>query len=397
MSESDSYAYEAQRYDGRPVAGTIEAASAEEARRQLTEFGLRPLALKLATAARGGALSRDDFMAFNQQLAHLTAAGMPIEGGLRLIARDLSGGRLARTIEEVAAAMESGQSLGEAFEAHRGRFPMAYGHIIDAGVRSGRLSQVLLNLGRQLELCRQLRAVVWQSVSYPLVVIALGVAVMVFVTEYIIPRYVLIFADFDTDLPALTKLIVQAAPYVAPTVMAVLLVISLLIVALNIMRKQGAARRPVEAFSLSLPLIGPVIARNLTARWCNAMTIGVNAGLALLEAIELAASAIDSPHIERDSAAMAATLSQGRSLGETEPLHVIPATVPVAINLAITRSNLPETLDSLTQMYQRQTELRLNALSVALPPFLLIALGCVIGLVTLSLLLPLVKLITALT
>ncbi len=87
---------------------------------------------------------------------------MPIERGLRLIARDVRSKRLARTIEQVADQMESGKSLADAFGSHRKQFPPMYGQLVDMGVKSGRLSGILLNLGRHVELIRQLRAALWQ-------------------------------------------------------------------------------------------------------------------------------------------------------------------------------------------------------------------------------------------
>ena len=98
------------------------------------------------------ALGGDDFVAFNQQLAQLAKAGLPLERGLRLIAADLGRGRLARAITEVADELERGTPLAEAFDRHRGRFPSLYGRLVDAGVRSGNLSEVLLNLGRHLDM-----------------------------------------------------------------------------------------------------------------------------------------------------------------------------------------------------------------------------------------------------
>src|SRR4051812_6603716 len=102
------FVYQAQTDQGQAITGTINAASIEQAQQLL--IGLRLRVLEIAQAATreiptGKALRADDFIAFNQQLAHLTSAGMPVEQGLRLIAQDMRHGRLAATVREVAAEL----------------------------------------------------------------------------------------------------------------------------------------------------------------------------------------------------------------------------------------------------------------------------------------------------
>ena len=93
--------------------------------------------------------------------------------GLRLIAADLrgGGGALSRTVEQVAAELERGTPLPEAFEKYKGQFPSLYGRLVGAGVRAGNLPGVLFNLGRHLELVQRLREALWRSLAYPLAIL----------------------------------------------------------------------------------------------------------------------------------------------------------------------------------------------------------------------------------
>src|SRR3954449_1308583 len=98
-----TFAYQAQTYDGQPISGTIDAADLHDAARRLETLRLRVIRLDKthAPAPRARALSEQDFTTFNQQLAQLTAAGMPIERGLRLVAEDMRSGRLAQAVRLV--------------------------------------------------------------------------------------------------------------------------------------------------------------------------------------------------------------------------------------------------------------------------------------------------------
>src|SRR2546429_172030 len=144
-----SFAYQASTADGRTIKGTIEAPDMAAARMQLVSLNLNVLSIAAVTSARAGRrLSGEDFIAFNQQLAQLPRAGLPVERGLRLIADDLRKGRLADATRQIAADLESGEALPAAFEKRRAQFPPLYGRLIDAGIKANNLPAMLFNLGR---------------------------------------------------------------------------------------------------------------------------------------------------------------------------------------------------------------------------------------------------------
>src|SRR6185503_174695 len=169
----ETFSYRAQTLEGQPLAGTIDAENVDLARSRLESLRLRVLEMAPARAAgsNGAAPLRGvDFLTFNQQLAHLTSAGMPIERGLRLIAQDMRRGRVSSTIRQIADELDKGVPLAQAFAKHASRFPPAYGRLVEAGVRSNNLSGMLLNLGRHMETVARLRGGMWRAISYPLMV-----------------------------------------------------------------------------------------------------------------------------------------------------------------------------------------------------------------------------------
>jgi len=399
MNESvTSFAYKAQAHEGKPITGTIDAPDAEQAVSTLEGMGLRPIEVEpVERPARPRRLTGDEFLAFNQQLAQLTAAGMPIERGLRLVARDVQSKRLSATILLVAEQMESGKSLAEAFESHRKQFPPMYGQLVEVGVRTGRLPGILLNLGRHMELIHRLRSVLWQSFTYPVIVLACMLAMMVFLGVYILPHFGEIFRDFDTDLPQLTRWVLEfgtISPYVGAGAVALFAGCVLLVPIINSVKP---GRCVLEWLVLVTPLIGSVVSRNLIARWCDALHLGVDAGLDLPTALEMAGNGVNSPALQRDTRVFRAQLEAGREIGELTGLSILPSTLPLAIQLGAGHQDLASTLQSFGQMYQEEAKWRINSLSVLLPPFLVTGVGGLMGFVILALFLPLVKLITCLT
>src|SRR5438552_2476941 len=132
------------------MAGTIDAPALDAAMQQLLTMGLRGVTIKpiSTTARRAKVLRGDDFLSFNDQLAHLAKAGMPVEHGLRLLAQDLKRGRLAATVRAVADELQKGVPLEQAIEKYQDKFPPLYARLVAAGSRNGDLAATLFSTGQ---------------------------------------------------------------------------------------------------------------------------------------------------------------------------------------------------------------------------------------------------------
>jgi type II secretory pathway component PulF len=388
------FAYVAQTFEGAPMTGTIDAADLDDASKRLSNLRLRVIRLDPAPRPpRAKPLSGDDFAAFNQQLAHLSAAGLPVEQGLRLIAEDLRDGALAQSIRNVSTELEKGVPLGEAFKRHEKQFPSLYGMLIDAGVRTGNLPGVLLNLGRHLELVSKLRATLWRAVSYPLAVFAGLLFVFFFLAGYILPKFEQTFREFQTNLPGITQaafVLARAMPVIMVTVLAIAVGIPLLWALLRATHMDRAA----ADLALPLPMVGPVLRRNLIARWADALKLAVQAGIDLPAGLTLAADIVASPALHRDTQKVIAQLSAGEALDAMPShLHVLPKTTLAVLQTSSERNDLPAALETLSIMYHQQAELRLNSIAAVLTPLLLIGVAILIAFVVLALFAPLISLI----
>ena len=388
-----TFSYSAQTADGRALSGTIDAIDYPDAQRQLQAIGLRVLQLESQEKPRGKAIKGEDFIAFNQQLAQLTAAGLPIEQGLRLIAQDMHSSRLGKTVEQIAEELERGVPLGEAFGRQRGKFPSLYGRLIDAGVKTNNLPAMLMNLGMHVEMVHRLRGILWRAVSYPLMVFIGLLAVLGLIGVYILPQFEAMFRDFQVELPAITKLLLAGRNAIPFLVVALIVMFVVLPLVWWILRLQGKDQAAVDYLLLPVPLIGPALKRNRIGRWCDAMRLGVEAGLDLPAAVDLAGQAVGSPLLIEDGDALVAPLQSGQPLQAAIPLRLLPGTVPAAMALAVRRNQLAETLGTLAQMYQQQAEMRMNLIPAILTPILLVIIAVLIGIVILGLFAPLMALI----
>jgi type II secretory pathway component PulF len=395
---SNAFAYQAQTLQGQPVAGTIDAADVEQAQRLLAGLRLRVLQIEPAKeSTRGRPLKADDFAAFNLQLAHLTAAGMPVEHGLRLIAQDMRRGRLKTTINQLSAELEKGTPLEQAFENYKDRFPPLYSKLVAAGVRSGDLPGVLLNLGRHMDLVQRLRAAIWRASTYPLMVLAGLALVITFLSLVVIPQFQLMFRDFGVQLPIMTRALLSVPNWMPYVLLAAAIILVALVIAVQMIRRSRSAAAVTDALVLPMPLIGPVLRWNLVARWCDALKLGVLAGMDLPRSIELAGDVVGSPALRRDGDEISGALQAGKPIDAVEHTRLLPATVVAAMAMSSNNHDLPAAMTMLSDMYQQQSEARLTLIPSLLAPVLIIVVAVVIGFVIAGLFLPFINLLHAIT
>ncbi len=343
-------------------------------------------------------LGPEDFQAFNQQLAQLATAGLPLEQGLRLIAEDVYRGRQAEAIGRVASDLEAGRPLGEAFDRQRRLFPPLYGRLIDAGVKAGDLPGMLLSLGRHMDWIGRLRAAAWRAAAYPLMLMVGLALVLAFMIGVVLPNLAFAFdlgysywRHPNSNPTDGARLILQGCTIVAAALLVAVFIILLLTAAWAIGRRLGWGRRWSERAALALPLVGPAIRWSLVARWCDAVHLGLRAGMDLPAAIELAAQTIDSPALGRESRRLIEAVNGGRPLASAGRLKALPAMTGATMDAASEAGNLPEAVESLCLLARQQAEMRLASLPAVLSPLLIMVVGAAIVVAIFIVLLPILN------
>jgi type II secretory pathway component PulF len=343
-------------------------------------------------------LDGDDFQSFNTQLAYLATAGLPIEKSLRLLAQDMRTGALAETVKQVATDLESGQSLPEAFAKHARQFPPLYSELVNAGIRTGNLSDMLLGLGRHLEMTNRLRGMLWRASSYPLVVLASLLMIISFLGLFIFPQFKMIFGEFKVELPAITQLLMNFSDFLVnfwPILLGLLIAgivgPPMILRSLHPLLQQ----RIKETLLTPIPVIGKSIRQNLLARWCDALKLGVEAGLDLPASIALAGQAVGSPRLMKDGQVLIDTLNAGQPLDENVRTRWIPPTVIAVLAMAATSNDLPSGLNTLSTMFQQQAEMKMAMIPTVLTPLLIIVMACLLAFVVVAMFAPMIALISS--
>lgn len=390
-----TFEYQALTEAGRLMKGTIEADSADEAGQSLARMQLTVNSIAKAPKPRPRtALGRGELLLFNQQLASLTASGIPLVRGLREIARDVQSRPMRRVIEGIAEDLERGAKVEEAFDRHQQHFPPLYSEIIKAGVRTGRLSEMLTSLNRHLEIAAQTRRILFESLCYPIVVLAMSAVVLTLLFLVAVPEMGRMLAEMDVLLPWSTRLVIVMADNLVPIWLVVGGIVCAAVVIPRVLICTPSGRMVWERFILCIPVLGRIYRRGILARLADAMAVLVASGNDLPACFRLAGGASASEMALADCRTVAAFVEKGGNITDAAShCAIIPPLMLHSMRFGAERNELEDALYSMAEMYVLQARQGQGGLQALLMPVLLIVVGSIVGGVLMTLFLPFTSMI----
>ena len=396
-----TFEYNALTSAGRLMKGTVEAGSREEAGELLKQMELTINSIEKVKAPKlKTAIGRNEFMLFNQQLASITKAGIPLERGLRELAGDIRSKSMRKLIDAIAGELEAGTSIEEAFEKKQKRFPPLYGRILKAGVETGRLSEMLTSLNRHLELANQTRRIIFEALSYPAVILALAAVILTAIFLIIIPPFGPILSEMTSgaQLPKLTRFFLSVTEHIVPFWIGAGVLIAVIIFIVGLLSSSPAGRRFKESLFLRMLIIGRVYHSSVLSRMAESMAMMVAAGCDMPACLRLGSGSTGSETLLLESEMLAKQIEQGANILEAGQFcRMIPRLFVYSIQLGTQRNELQDNLYSLGQMYSEQARCGQARLQAVLLPVMLIVVGGVLAMAVLSMFLPMITIITHLS
>jgi type II secretory pathway component PulF len=395
-----TFEYSAMTASDRLMKGIIEAGSVQEATELLEQMRLKVNSLEKAMPERPKTLiARTEFLLFNQQLASLTKAGIPLEKGLRELSKDVASRPMRKLIDSIVIDLEAGMSIERAFEKRKEHFPPLYGRILKAGVETGRLSEMLTSLNRHIEITNQTRRIVFEATAYPAVVFVIGSVIMTFVLLFLIPKFRGIFEEMlgGGQLPLATQFIFALSQHV----LYFWLVVGCLVVAIFginvVLRSSPEGRRIREAIILRIPAFGALYHSTILSKMAEAMAMMVSAGCDMPTCLRLGPDAAGSETLRREGDIIASQIEKGAGILDAGQFcRVIPRFFLYSIQLGSQRNELEDNLRSLGDMYAQQVRSAQTRLQGLLLPVMLIFVGFFIMMCILAMFLPMIKIIATL-
>lgn len=345
-------------------------------------------------------MNAEDLILLNEQIAGMARAGLPLDQGLAALAREMGRGRLREVTAEIAADLRAGHTLPEALQRQGDRLPPYYAGLVLAGVRTGRISEVLATLTVYARSVAEMRSTIVSALLYPAVVLLFAGALFTALSLFVVPQFGRIFADFNMRLPTMTQVALAFGRHPLELLLlpVVLVVVGGLFTRAALQRTAGG-RIAWARFVYGLPIIGTLIRSSRLAAFSELLGILIDHHVPLPEAFRLAGSASSDPLLQAAAGRVEQDLGQGQPLGQSlRERRLVPELIVWMLGLGEQRGTLGPTLHQVAEVYRRQADLRAGMLRNILPSLVIILIaGVVVGFFLLSIMLPLVKLLEGLS
>lgn len=328
-------------------------------------------------------LGPDDLITLNDEIAGMAKAGLPLDQGLSALAREMGSGRLKSVTSQLAADLRSGLTLPQALERQSGRVPPYYAALLAAGIRSGRIGDVLGTLTLYARSLNDFRGILVNALLYPFVVFILGLGLLIFVGNYVLPTYDEILRSFKMHLPWISEVVLWVGRHALFVIgLPVVLVTVGFVIERFWLQRTPQGRRLWASMIYALPIVGTLVRSARLAAFTELLGILVEQGIPLPEALQLAAAASSDPLLAEGARRVEINISQGMPLGEALRVqHLMPRLVTWMVGFGEKQGTLPLALRQVAQMFRRKAELRATVLRTLLPPFLVIVLSALLVLV----------------
>jgi general secretion pathway protein F len=398
------FAYRGLAANGRSVAGVVDADSVRTARGKLRERGIFPtdLAEEEPVVKRslsdylpsfGRRIPPTELSLLTRQLSSLLGAGVQLVDALAALADQSARPVTKRLISQIRERVREGTSLGDALAAHPETFSDLYIGMVRAGEAAGALEVVLNRIADFNESQAEFKAQVTHALTYPIIMVCVGSAIMFFLMGYVVPQVATIFQQNNAALPLPTVILITISNFISSYWMLLLLLIVGTIAAVIYALSTRRGRRFYDTWLLRMPYIGGTVTRVLCARFSRTLATMLQSGVQLLPALASVKHVITNALLADAVEESRTSIREGH--GMTHPLAqsgLFPPLLIEMIRVGERTGEVESMLERVADTYEREVARSLDQLTTLLEPLMTLAMAGIILFMMLAILLPIFQL-----
>ena len=380
-----------QFQEGILLADTREAAVATLRRQQIhiTSIRMKGKEFKLLPKFPGR-VNTKLISIFTRQFSVMLDAGLPLVQCLEILGEQQEHAKFRDIIQRVRTDVEAGTSLADAMRRQPAAFDNLFVNMVAAGEAGGILDVILQRLSMYLEKSVKLKAQVKSALIYPSTIITIAVFVVWIILWKVIPVFAQLFAGLGGELPLLTRVVVAASNAMGRYSWIIIIGIILFIFAIRAYHKTPRGRRVLDGLLLKIPVIGGILLKIATARFCRTLATLTSSGVPILDGLEITAKTSGNAIIEDAIIAVRKAVEEGKTLsgplGETK---IFPSMVVQMINVGEQTGALDQMLSKIADFYEDEVDVAVAGMVKLLEPLMIVVLGGIIGLIVAAMYLPL--------
>lgn len=399
------FRYKVRDRFGAAVTGLIDGDSSKTVAVNLRKLGYSVIYIEEQAAleaffdsflSRIQTIKSDEVILFTRQLSAMIKSGLPLLVSLDGTLPEIRNKKFKDTISQVKKDIEGGMSFHEALSKHPLVFSSLYVNMVKAGESAGILDAILERLAqlglRDIELKSKIKA----AFVYPIVLLVLSVAVIIFLLVAVLPKFIAIFEASEMSLPLPTVILITMSNilrhFFIPLVIVVIASVSLFLR----YTKTDRGRYNLHHFFLGIPVFGTLWLKIIVARFSYTLAYLTKSGVPLLQGLAIVEGTISNAVVVHALQHVRSSLTEGQSLAEPfKASGLFPAMVVQMISAGEKTGKLDAMLEDIAEFYELETGYAIRNMTALLEPVLLLFMGLMVGFIALSVLLPIFNVVRA--
>ncbi len=399
-----TWGYVAIDKSGKEIKGSKDADNQNLVLRELKSQGLIVLEIteqnvltKDISFDFGGKPTPRDLAVFCRQFASITRAGVTIIETLSMLAEQTENPKMQKALFAVKADVEKGESFADSLAQHPKVFPELLIQMVRAGEASGSLDTAMERMALQFEKSAKTQALVKKAMIYPIVVALVAVAVVIVMLVFVIPRYMDMFEQLDTELPWITMMVVNMSNFIKNNWYILIPAVAAIVFAIKAYAQTNSGKHLFGKLQLKIPAIKNLVVKSASSQMARTLSTLLTAGVPLTEAVDIVADTMTNIWFKEALKEALEQIVIGVPL--SQPLQtcgLFPPMVYHMIRIGEEAGSTEEMLNKLADYYEEEVEMAVQSLMAAMEPMIIIVLACVVGVLIGAVMAPMVSMYSAL-
>ena len=386
---------------GEILEGVYVADDEVKLRRELEAKGLHVLWLRRRGALGWPALSFSpsrrirsrEFLVFNQELAALLKAGMPLVQSLELLRQRVETPGFKTVLDDVHERVRGGSSLSEAFDAQETPMPGVYTASLMAGEKSGSLETVIRRYVTHARIISSVRRKTISALIYPAILLTLSFIVVGIIVLRVVPEFANFYESLGADLPFATQIIMSVSNVLRSYLWVILLVLVAGSLVLRAWLKQPGRGALLDRLLLRVPGVGPIAGKFATSQLARTLATLLGGGIPLVNALDVSAGSIGNRFVSRQLVTISRQVREGQALSTSMAgREIFPPVAIKMVEVGESTGALQDMLNNVADFFDEEIETALGRFMTLIEPILLVIMGVVIAGMLLALYMPLLQL-----
>ncbi len=386
---------------GEIVEGVYTADTEAKLRRDLEDKGLYVLSIRRRGVSglpafelpRRRRVASREFIVFNQELAALLRAGIPLVQSLDIVRQRAENPVLKSVLDDVYERVRGGAALSAAFEAQGHLFPGVYTASVLAGEKSGGLEEVLRRYIAYARVISSVRRRTISALVYPSILLLLSLVVVAVIVLQVVPEFGDFYAGMGAELPLATRILTSVSTALRESWLLILAASAAVAGVLWRWLARPGRRALLDRMLLRAPAVGSLAGKFATSQLARTLATLLGGGIPLVGALDVAARSIGNRHVAEQVASVSREVREGRALADSMAARgVFPPVAVRMVEVGESSGALQEMLNSTADFFDEEIETTLSRFMTLIEPVLLVVMGVVIAALLLALYWPLLQL-----